>query len=156
MGFPNNSNAAWNGTGGIYSSGTVNEPANQAHLDPEGVGAILRYTAQVSGSYTVASTSTGEDSSQHQVFTSVFANGIQQGATNSISSYLGTQSYNFTVSLTAGQTLDFIVTGAGASFDSTGLSGTITSPSSATPEPATLSLLLLTIPGLAFLRRLRG
>jgi len=59
--------------------------------------------------------------------------------------------------LNAGQTIDFIVTAPGASYDSSALGGTITTPGGAsTPEPATLGMMLLAIPGLALVRRLRA
>ncbi len=140
--FPNSPGVAWNATGSNIVSGTVNLPINVVHFDPQGQSIDIEYTAAAAGIFTVAATFTGEDSSQHQIFTSVYANGVQQGSTNSISSFGATQTYSFSTTLAIGQKLDFIVTGAGPSWDSGGLSGTITTPGvTGTPEPATMAML---------------
>jgi len=125
----NDANIEWNGTGITQSGGIY--PANMIRMDSQGVGAIVQYTAPTSGIYSVSAIFTGDDPNQEQVDTYVFANGVGESSTTQgsspaiITSLGGTETYNFTTTLNAGQKLDFITTGANV-FLGTGLSGTIT------------------------------
>jgi len=159
--FPADSQATWNGTAGTLSYATIVQPNTMVRLDPQAsAGTILRFTAPFSGSFAVSGLFQGIDTGQQPVNTLVFADGVQQGSTGLISSYGASSNFSFNSALTGGQTIDFIVVRVESLYNlSTGLQATITgtpADGAPVPEPATLGLMLLSLPALALIRRYRS
>lgn len=118
--------------------------AGEVFLHPGSGGeySIVRFVAPTTGLFTVSSLFTGLDCCSTSTDVYVMTGGAQLfGAL--VSGYGNTQGYNGSVSMVAGDALDFVVGfGANRNYfnDSTGLDLSIDAVV-ATPEPATLSLL---------------
>jgi len=154
--FPTTAAFIWNGTAGnIAPSGSTSQPNTEVYIDPQNSGSILRFTAPVTGVYAVSGTFFALDSSHHTTDGSVYANGVLKMGPSALTTFGTTASINLSgLSLTAGQTIDFIVddSPSDASNDATGLSATITNT---VPEPGSFALVGGAL-GLAGLLRLRG
>ena len=136
-----------NNTGSSQSCVTWTLPTDTLNLHPAnavGIDADVRWTAPASGTYLISGSYSSLDSGGTTTFDSILLNGTSVFFTN-IDSSNKSSSFGLTETLTAGDTLDFIVnccSGSDQSYfnDSTGLQGTIDLNSSATPEPSTLLL----------------
>jgi hypothetical protein len=128
--------------GPAYADGNIDFLANEFLL-VAGIGgqySDLVFTAPATGMYSVVGSFRG---AQHRIGTVV---GIVQNGTvvfNSSVTALGqVVPFNSNVRLAAGQTIVFSV-GPGGGLQNTGLSATITAPSTSIPEPSSCNLLML-------------
>ena len=153
---------AINTTGALLVSGSVRVPTNELLLHPVGLDSglpagdtIVRFTAPATSLYSVAGVFQTLDTRSNggtvnvsiEGGTSVFAAPLTGPLNN-------TDPFNFTTLLAAGSTLDFVVNSAGSYFgDSTGLRATLTTPSTAIPEPVSMMVLGLGLASLALVRR---
>ena len=123
----------------IGFAGTVSVPPRsiQMHPGPSGVFAVLRWTAPSAGTYSVSGAFRGNDALNESRIASIQKNGIEIfSGTVGGSGVLN--SFNFSNTLSAGDTLDFLVDPNGAhQNDSTGLTLTI---SNVNAFPLTLGL----------------
>jgi len=155
------SNSAWNSGGGstsdpafgnnssgtTYVNGDFTEPTGWAFFAP-GVDdtdlSDVRFTAPNAGSYNLNLAFEGAQSEPTDTDVYVFTNGSDLYSAN-VDGFGGSseQTYNGTVSLTAGQTVEIAVGhGPGQSignYDNTNVQGTIT----AVPEPSTWGMLIV-------------
>ncbi len=123
--------------GGIDSSNAVLEPIHNA---------ILRFTAPTTGSYTIA----GDWESLDGGITN---NLVLRNGTTLFASTANNSVFNLTPTLTAGDTIDFVVNDFdGISGDSTGLRARVTSVEEPSPLVVTTALDLVAIDGLTSLR----
>ncbi|HKU20197.1 MAG TPA: PEP-CTERM sorting domain-containing protein [Terriglobales bacterium] len=142
-------------------SGTVSVPTDVLGMHPDNSGgdAVVRWTAPISGTYSIQGMFEGLDfvypttTDVHILLdssTSLFS--------GNIASFEVPLNFSFSQALTAGDTIDFVVGfGADGNYfgDSTGLAGTIPTESAAVPEPSTLLLLAGGVLGLLGTRRRR-
>jgi hypothetical protein len=132
------------------------------HPGPNDQQSDFRFTAPVSGSYTFNFSFQGADSVGPTTTDVIISSGNTTYYSQDINSFEILHTFNGTLALTGGQTIDIKVDDSGSPsdtnyfFDSTMLKGTITASSVATPEPATLGLLLTGLAGLGFRRRHRA
>jgi hypothetical protein len=125
----------------VTYSGTIVQPPNLLGMDPEiQKSDITRWTAPSAGTWSINGLFQGIDTSEHSHNVEVLENSATLLlAPTSIGTFGQTVTFNATVSLAAGDTIDFIVNGAANFTDlSTGLSATIRS--SSVPEPSSLVL----------------
>jgi hypothetical protein len=159
----------WGGTPGVFFNHDPSNWANLAtwHLAPQQLGlhpgpsgeyAVLRFTAPSAGSYMIDAVFAGADNGSGDMnyqpsgypYTTTDVHVLFGSTTwgGGVSGYQATSTFNSgTVALAQGQTVDFAVGfgGNGYVFDMTALDVrindvTVTPPSTATPEPATLAL----------------
>jgi hypothetical protein len=149
-----------NSTGSTVSySNTVNLPANSLGLDPQSVANVaVNFTAPSTGVYDVIGNFLGIDTGEYLHPVEIVAGSSTVLFSGNIGSYGALDNFNFSTSLTAGETLSFLVkTGnpdggcstAGASGFcnlSTGLQAQISS----VPEPATWAMMVLGFLGVGF------
>jgi hypothetical protein len=137
-----------NTTGANIASGTVVIPTNMLFLHPVGDNSglaagdtIVRFTAPTSSLYKLSGLFSVLDVSTSGVNVSIIGpSGNAILAAYGLGGAWGTsKSFDSSVSLSAGQTLDFVVNSNGSYYnDSTGLSGTI----AAVPEPASWAMMV--------------
>lgn len=155
--------AVWhNGTGSLIENGTVSTQAGQMafHPGPNGQYSIVRWTAPETGNYSLATAFAGADfvgpttTDVHVLHnsTSLFNDFVNGFGTPSAKSFAST------LSVVAGDTIDFAVGFGNGNFyfDSTSLAATISTatPPENVPEPAsTLSLLALGVFGAGSLHK---
>lgn len=146
-----------------FASGTMSVPAGSLNASPGSSGeyAILRFTAQTAGAYSIDATFWGDDfAGPTTTDVHVRSNGSDLFA-GDIASFGQSNglSWSGPIMLAAGQTLDFAV-GYGANrtynYDNTGLGVTISKVDASVPEPNTMATIALGIGLLAFLGRRRG
>jgi hypothetical protein len=133
-----NPNAVGKNMGAPANVGWINVPSGAFVLNAQGGGfSHATWTAPSSGLYSLSSTFTLEESVLvHQVDTYILANGsILFSQVLSQSDYLNPYSFESQLFLTAGETVDFVVSNPFNGGCLTQLSATI---SSSVPEPATL------------------
>ena len=140
---------SWNGTGSTQNwSGTgIDQPTDFVRMDPQSTaGDILRFTAPVTGAYSVTGLFRGLDGNRGrfggQVDVSVYVNATRVLGPTTISDSTTPVNINLSsLALTVGDKIDFIVLDSGASFlgpgtlDSTGLKVAISSV-----QPMTITL----------------
>lgn len=134
-----------NTTGALLTNGSVRIPTDVVFMHPVGENSglpagdtIVRFVAPTAGTYAINGKFEILDVSATGTFVSIVG-----GSSNFAQSLSGAvftpASFGFRTSLTAGQSLDFVVNSAGSYYnDSTGLSATI----AAVPEPATWGLMI--------------
>lgn len=156
IGFPSTSSIVWNGTGTAMASGTPNFFPGFLNLDPQSSGgAIVRFTAPFTDVYSMTGNYKGDDSGQNATKGWVYHDSTPIESVD-VNTFLALSPISFSgLSLTAGETIDFIVTSnSGCCFLSTGLGAVITSQTAgATPEPSSM---LLMAAGLVLVIRRRG
>jgi hypothetical protein len=157
LGFPSASAVTWNGTAGNANYATIVQPNTEVRMDPQNSpGTILRFTAPSTDIYSVTGFWDAIDTQHgsHHTTGDIYVNGVDLFPNVDIGAFGTTNPFALTnLALTAGQTIDFIVTTrSDASFLSTGLDATITG---SVPEPATLSLIGFGLLAVARLRRRR-
>jgi hypothetical protein len=148
--YQNLSSNVW---GGVPPGGMVLHPGPDG-ADTTGDAAVLRFTAPTTGSYTVNASFGDGDFGETLAWVLLDGNFTTPLAALGATSL--NPSYSQTLTLTAGQTLDFMVGNAGDFFfDSTALAVTVSAP---VPEPEGLALMLAGLGLLAggHLRRSRG
>ena len=155
--FPDSDWKFWNATGAVQHGCCANvlQTTDNITFDPQSsIGDILRFTAPTDGLYSLAGNFSAQDLYHHTTTAYIYENNLTQLFTSSIGAYGAVASFNVNnISLTAGQTLDFIVYGNGdSSYLTTGLQGTITSEDNA-PEPGTIGLLLLGLSAIRIRRK---
>jgi hypothetical protein len=156
---PNSVNIIANTSGTDIQSGTVVFSANALLIDPQSLGATVQFTAPTAGTYNLTGFFSSLDTTGNSHAANIYVGGTLVDS-YTIADYASAASnFNFNVTLTSGETVDFTVaTGGGACsycFLSTGFDATIT-PVVATPEPASAAIFggaLLALNGLR--RRLR-
>jgi hypothetical protein len=150
---PNSLVILQNVTGSAVVNSTVTDPNNTLYLDPESGSVSVLFTAPSAGTYTIAGNFLGIDTVGNSHPVSILDDGTVV-FTGNIPIFGADDSFNFSETLKAGDTISFDVgTGSGGScsycFLGTGLNGTVTETSTtATPEPGTVGL---TIVGMGFL-----
>jgi hypothetical protein len=132
-----------NPTNSTINVSTVTYGPGQAgfHPGPNGEYSVYRFTTPVTGSYSVSALFTGIDHGGTTTGVYVLDNGLSLFSGN-INGYLNTASYSTTLTLAAGDRVDFVVGfGSDGNYfnDSTALAATLTFNSA--PEPAALTLL---------------
>ena len=137
---------------------TIQQPPDLLNLAVEGSSSVVRWTAPASGTYNVSGLFQRIDTNNAvTVNVAIVEDAASFIVPESTLSGFGDQNgFNFVVDLQSGETLDFAAFNNGnPSYDSTGLSATIT----AVPEPTMLTLLVSAMLGLAgafYLRRRRA
>jgi hypothetical protein len=155
-----------NTTGGMVSySNTVNLPSNTLGLDPQSVGNVaVNFLAPTTGRYQITGNFLGIDTGEYLHPVEILESGSPTILfSGTIGSYGALDNFNFSASLTAGETLSFLVeTGnpnGGCSFAGAGgfcnLSTGLQAQISTVPEPATWATMLLGFVGLGFLAHRR-
>jgi PEP-CTERM motif len=143
-----------NGAGALFSYSTISAQSNTVNLHPGPAGelAVARWTAPTAGLYQISGNFRGNDVAGTTTDVHVLhnANAIVNSA---VSGFGTTQGFSQTVSLAAGDRIDFAVgTGGNGYFnDSTGLSAII----SAVPEPSSYAFLIAGLGVVAFIARRR-
>lgn len=148
------------------SSGTTAHAAAGTltlHPGPMTEYSVVRFTAPTAGSYAIAASFWGQDDGTNSggqrpgtttdVHVRLASGDLFTGAVNGFGPST-TTSGGGTVSLAAGETVDFVVgVGANGNYynDSTGLAATVT----AVPEPETVAMMLAGLGALAFVARRR-
>jgi hypothetical protein len=124
----------------ISPAGTNPIPAHSLgfHPGPGGQNAIVRWTAPANGAYRVAAIFTGRDTvGPTSTDVSVLLDGSRELWSATVNGYLATQRFDQTLTVTAGETIQFDV-GYGNNgsyfFDSTGLDATITAADTTPPS----------------------
>jgi hypothetical protein len=122
------------------------------HPGPNNQYSVLRFTAPTTAAYNVVAQffvgDTG-DTDANILLNSNAAAPVFFAATTDTN-----PSFNQTVNLTAGNTLDFVVGSKGSYFsDTTPLNVTLTTVSAAAPEPSALALLALPLAGMVIRKR---
>jgi hypothetical protein len=134
-------------------SNTVRLPTGALSLDPQGVGYVaVNFHAPTTGTYVVTSEFFGDDIGERTHTVGILKNGISLFSPGSISSFGGTQDYDFSVSLNATDVLSFVVNGG--SVNDCGfcnLSTGLTAQISAVPEPSTWAMMILGFAGVGFM-----
>jgi hypothetical protein len=143
-----------------FASGTVSVPAGSLNVSPGSSGeyAVLRFTAQTAGAYSISAAFWGDDFAGPTTTdvhvrldgTDLFGGEIASyGQANGLS-------WSGPIILSAGQALDFVV-GYGANktynYDNTGLDVTVSKLEASVPEPGTLAGISLGFSMLAASRR---
>jgi len=132
-----------NVTGSTFIFSTDQDPTGTLLLDPESGNNSVVFTAPSAGTYTITGNFLGIDTSQNSHPVEILDNATVVWS-ETISSFKQDDSFNLNETLSAGDTISFYVgTGsAGCSYCDlgTGLDGTITLNTTATPEPDTLAL----------------
>jgi hypothetical protein len=142
-----------NVTGSTYDTGTVSDPTDTLWMNPAGGTVSVVFTAPSVGTYTIAGDFLGIDTTGNKHLVQILdpSTTVMSGKILNAGS---DDSFNFTETLNAGDTISFEVIGPGADgtgqYLSTGLKGTITET---TPEPGTLTMLGLGLLGLVPLMR---
>jgi hypothetical protein len=143
-GEPDFTDIGVNNTGSnLTVCGTCSIPSGYIFTDPESLGTEILFTAPSAGSYTISGNFIGADTGQNSHPVEILDDGTVVFS-STISSYGGTESFDFSESLKAGDTIAFdVLTGsAGCSYCNltTGIQGTITGTpiTTATPEPNSL------------------
>ena len=129
-----------NTTGSTVNYLTISDPTGTLWLDPEEYSVAVVFTAPAAGTYNIEGDFLGIDTGENSHPVEILLDGTAIYS-NTISSYGEDDSFNFSKSLNAGDTLSFYVgTGsAGCSYCnlSTGLDGTVTAAAvGAVPEPS--------------------
>jgi hypothetical protein len=159
QGIPDSIETFKNTTSAPVDDGTRVVPPNLLGMDPEIATAdITRWTAPSTGMWSFSGLFQGIDIDQHAHTVEILENSsIVLLASTTISSYGQTVDFSGTVSLTQGDTIDFIVNGTPSyTFLSTGLSATIQLAS--VPEPSSIMMAViggLILSGCSCYRRLR-
>ena len=133
-GQTNPPSVAYNSTNAVLTGGTVSVPAHTIwfHPGPEDQHSVLRFTAPASGNYQVKAVFWGDDfvgpttTDVHVLHNGL---GLYTGEVTGFGRPSSDQSFTTTISVTAGDTIDFAVgygTDGGYGFDSTGVSAVIT------------------------------
>jgi len=133
-----------NTTINVFGSVRYNPGQAGLHPGPDGTYSDFRFTAPVSGTYDLAALFTGIDfvgPTSTDVHVLLNGSSLFSGA---VTAFGSGPSYTSTLSLVAGDRVDFAV-GFGSNrnyiFDSTGLDATLTLHTAAVPEPGSLTLL---------------
>ncbi len=146
-----------------FSSGTVSVPAGSLNVSPGSSGeyAVLRFTAQTAGTYSIDAAFWGDDfAGPTTTDVHVRSNGsdLFAGDVNSYGQANGL-GWSRPIELAAGQTVDFAI-GYGANktynYDNTGLDVTVSKLEASVPEPGTVATISLGLGLLAFSGRRRG
>jgi len=155
--YPNVDSHVWNNTGSDVTIGTVIFRLTDITLDPTGTaGDIVRFTAPITGTYSVSGNFEANDTSHVTTNVFIYANSTQLFS-NTVGSNGSVDPFSLSnISLSAGNTIDFIVRNSGGTdYLSTGLNGTITGPAiSSTPEPGSMLLVAAVLPLFVFRKRL--
>ncbi len=127
--FCNTSVVSRNRTGGTVTYSTLVQPTNELRLDPEANAFnTVRFQAPNAGSYNVSGLFRGIDTEQQSHQVSITLNGVSQ-YTKVIDAYGEVGHFKLALTLSTGDTLDFVVqTGASCFSLSTGLSVKIVGP----------------------------
>jgi hypothetical protein len=149
--------AFYNSSSSVENYLTITMQPHQAafHPGPNGEYGVYRFTAPITGSYTLSATFTGIDIAGTTTDVHVLDNGVSLFQGN-INGYLATQSYSSPLSLAAGEIIDFAVgygTNHNYSNDSTALDATLTLRTASVPEPNSGLLVVMGAAGLVGLRR---
>jgi hypothetical protein len=144
-----------NTTTSTINHGTIASPPGLLGMDPQSYTAITRWTTPSAGTWTISGLFQGIDTGQYAHNVEIIVNSSTQLLSPTTISSLGQQvTFNDTVNLSQGDTVNFIVltgSGGGFSFMSTGLEATI----SAVPEPSVLLLAGLGLVAIAVLHSRR-
>jgi hypothetical protein len=145
IGYPGASGIVWNGTGSQLTSGTVNVFPGFVNMDPQlSGGTIVRFTAPWTDIYSMTGNYKGDDSGQHPTTGWVYHGGTSIEAVN-VNTFTALTPIGFSnLALSAGETIDFIVTtNSDCCYLGTGLGAVITSQTdgASVPEPGTLLLI---------------
>jgi RHS repeat-associated protein len=121
---------------GTISYSTINQPSEMLNLHPGAAGerSVVRWTAQRAGTYQIAGRFQGLDINGTTTDVAVVHNGATNLFTGNVTGYGAQQAFAVTVTVQAGQTIDFRVGWGGNGnygADSTGLTATVTETSEA-------------------------
>ena len=138
MAIPNDVATLKNTTNSTVSASTRVLPPNLLGMEPESATDVIRWTAPTAGNWSITGLFQGIDTSEHSHNVEILENsGTQILAPTSISFFGQQVSFDATVTLAKGDTIDFIVqTGSTYTDLSTGLTATIQN----VPEPSTITL----------------
>lgn len=142
LGEPDFTDIGVNNTGSnLTVCGTCSIPTGYIFTDPEGIGTEILFTAPSAGNYVISGNFMGADEGQNSHPVEILDDGAVKFS-STISSFGGTESFDLSESLNAGDTIAFdVLTGStGCSFCNltTGIQGTISGTTTATPEPSSL------------------
>jgi len=138
----------------IRENGTVVLPPGELNMDPETISVVARWTAPSEGTWFVSGYFSGIDTNEGRHPASVILDSSTTLFSTSIDRFGEKSLFSFAISLNPGDTVDFEVDPGNAGFFiGTGFNATISNEPITTPEPASLSLLLLGVAGLAARRR---
>ncbi len=156
--FPDRYFIGKNTSNSTISYATIKLPPNLLTMDPESGTVITRWTAPSAGSWSITGLFQGIDTNEGYADVEIVEDNSTVLLTQTLLNSYGTQvSFKSTVSLNAGDTIDFVVEGTSQGGDlSTGLSAAISPAASGVPEPASLTLLGMggvCFGGLGWLRR---
>lgn len=149
------------GDGSVYlpevtgDSGSVNLDTNFLMMHPfsDGTAPVVRWTAPSAGLWVINGTFRIQDDSPTGVTVYILRDGVTEFS-SVLDEPVETANFNIMFTLASGANIDFVVGYNGNyGFDSTGLQGSITSP---TPEPGTAGLLLAGLAGAGLFIRRKG
>lgn len=143
-----------NVSGSNITGTTQIDPSGYLWMDPQSLGVEVVYTAAAAGTYAITGDFLGIDVSENTHTVDILDNGTSVWS-GTIASYGADDTFSFSEALSAGDTISFQVVGAPYFYNlGTGLDAQVNlQASSSVAEPGMLSLLVLALAGVGFMRR---